>query len=123
MPNRPTRNKRTRARTGATDRSNSIHRADSVKELLATLTPTLKRVSDQSAHQQFWGRILAAELGPGLAQHICGLVEREHTLVVFARSAAWSARLRFALEEAHSRIVAHRPSIQHLQVRVLPRQS
>jgi len=122
MPNRLTRNKRTSRRARATDHSNSLPRPDSVKDLLASRMPALTRVSDQSARQQFWGRILAAELGAPLAAHICAVVEREHTLVVFAQSAAWSARLRFALQEAHASIVAHRPTIQHVQVRVLPRE-
>jgi hypothetical protein len=121
MPNKHQGHKLGRTRQRATDRSNHSHRPDSVKELLATVTPALTRVADQGVRQQFWCRFLAERLPPGLALRLSGVVERQGTLVVFAESAAWSARLRYAMQELEAAIRSSRPTIQQVQVRVLPR--
>ena len=121
MPNKHQGHKLGRTRQKATDRSNRSRRPDSVKALLATLTPALTRVADQGARQQFWCQFLAERLAPGLAARLSGVVEREGTLVIFAESAAWSARLRYALQELEAAIRSSQPTIQQVQVRVLPR--
>ncbi len=60
---------------------------------------------------------LAPEIGP----RISGIHERDGVLVVFAESAAWSARLRFALQELESALRHEHPRITGTEVRVLPR--
>ena len=50
-----------------------------------------------------------------------GVLEREGTLVIFAESAAWSARLRFALAELETQIRAENAAIHSVAVKVLPR--
>ncbi|HEY6482866.1 MAG TPA: hypothetical protein VIY54_05000 [Steroidobacteraceae bacterium] len=81
----------------------------------------MNRVSDQSARQAFWSQWLAQHLAPALCQRLSGVVERDGTLVVFAESAAWSARLRYAMQELHGDIVSAQRGIQRFEVRVLPR--
>jgi hypothetical protein len=48
-------------------------------------------------------------------------VERDGTLVIFAESAAWSARLKYALHELEPVIRASQPDIQQVSVRVMPK--
>jgi hypothetical protein len=54
--------------------------------------------------------------------HVTGVVEREQTLTVFAESAAWSARLRFAIADLETQIRERNPHIEKLVVKVMPRQ-
>jgi predicted nucleic acid-binding Zn ribbon protein len=96
---------------------------DSVKDLLAKLTPTLTRVTDQAARQTFWRRWLDAHLPAEIAGKLTGVVEREGVLVIFAESSAWSARLRYAIQEIDAQIRACVPGITEVSVRVLPRGS
>jgi hypothetical protein len=121
MPNKLNRNKRSRTRFPATDRSKALRKPDSVKDVLAKLSPTLTRVSDQSSRQHFWRGWLSERLADGLSQRLSGVVEREGTLVIFAESAAWSARLRFAVQDLETQIRAAQPDIQLITVRVLPK--
>jgi hypothetical protein len=48
-------------------------------------------------------------------------VERDNTLVIFAESAAWSARLRYVMQELEPEIKQAQPTIQQVSVRVMPR--
>jgi hypothetical protein len=84
------------------------------------LTPGLKRVSDQTQRQEFWRNWLDAHLAAEISGKITGIVERDGTLVIFAESAAWSARLRFATQEIEDRIRAAKSGITGISVRVLP---
>lgn len=121
MPNKPHRNKRGGSRFPAMDRSKPFRKTHSVKELLGRVSPTLTRVSDQGNRQSFWRQWLHEQLPPALCQRVSGIVEREGTLVIFAESAAWSARLRYAVQDLEARIRAARPGIQQVAVRVLPK--
>ena len=64
-------------------------------------------------------------LAPSLAwaQKQCEtyLGERDGTLVIFAETAAWSARLRYAILELQREIHAADPAVTAIEVRVLPR--
>jgi hypothetical protein len=95
--------------------------AHSVKDLLARSVPILKQATRQSARQAFWHPWFSARLPPELPPRITGITERDGTLVVFAESPAWSARLRYALQELQSQIRAAQPDITEVSVRVLPR--
>jgi hypothetical protein len=120
MPKKMQRNKRGKppmsSRTGLTSRS-----AHSVKELLARRSPALTRVTAQASRQNFWSCWLATHLPPELRTRVSGITEREGTLVIFAASAAWSARLRYAVLELEREIRAVQPALTAIEVRVLPR--
>jgi predicted nucleic acid-binding Zn ribbon protein len=93
----------------------------SVKDLLARSVPVLSQAADQSARQAFWRPWLETHLPPGLGPRITGITERDGTLVVFADSPAWSARLRYALQELQGQIREAQPDIREVTVRVMPR--
>ncbi len=95
--------------------------AHSVKDLLGRALPSLTRVTDQAARANFWKLWLAAHLTPEIHTRVSGVVERDGELVIFAESAAWCARLRYALLELEADIRAAAPAITAVAVRVLPR--
>jgi Dna[CI] antecedent DciA-like protein len=121
MPNMTRRNKRNESRNGSINGSRLSNPTDSVKEILSNLTAGLKRVSDQRHRQDFWRDWLDANLPAEITAKITGIVERDGTLVIFAESAAWSARLRFATQEIEDQIRAAKSGITDVSVRVLPR--
>ena len=134
MPNKSRPHKRSvrkvtgrSSRTGAhlasrpDPRGSQPHRAHSVKDLLARAVPVLSQAADQTARQAFWSPWLQARLPPELRAKITGITEREGNLVVFAESPAWSARLRYALQELIPQIRKAQPDINEVTVRVLPR--
>jgi hypothetical protein len=121
MPNKPRRNKRSGSRQLATNVSKPFRQPHSVKDVLQRPTATLTRVSLQAERQKHWKTWLAAHLPPDLMPRLSGVVERGGALVIFAESAAWSARLRFALLELETAVKAEDPAIQQVSVRVLPR--
>jgi len=81
----------------------------------------LTRLTDQTARQAFWRGWLEKHLPADLMRRLSGVVERDQTLVIFAESAAWSARLRYAIQELEPEIRDCEPAIAHVAVRVLPR--
>jgi hypothetical protein len=93
----------------------------SVKDLLKSRTFTLSRVSAQASRQQFWDHWLQDQLGAQLHGRISGISEQEGKLTIFAESAAWSARLRFAVAELDGQIREAGGNISSVSVRVLPR--
>jgi hypothetical protein len=52
---------------------------------------------------------------------VSGVVERAENLVIFAESAAWAGRLRYALVELDEEIRRENPAIRSVAVRVMPR--
>jgi hypothetical protein len=115
MPNKIKRDKRGKSRMRRRERS-----ADSVKDLLARNIPALQRLSEQAGHQELWRAWLDAHLPQEARVQISGIVERHDTLVIFTRSAAWSARVRFAVGEIEAALKRAHPSIVAIEVRVLP---
>ena len=95
----------------------------SVKELLSRSRPALTRVTDQAARADFWSSWLCRHLPTDLAGRVSGVLERDDTLVIFALSAAWSARLRYALQELEPKIREVSPGLGAISVRVRPRES
>ena len=92
----------------------------SIRDLLTRSAPVLSRIGDQSARQAFWRSWLAAHLPAELAGRITGVVEREGALTVLAESAAWSARLRYALQDLDREVREADPNIKRVTVKVLP---
>ena len=121
MPNKLHRNKRGGARKLSTRAPKPFRTPDSVKAVLSRQDPTLTRVSEQAQRQNHWKNWLAEHLPPELATRLSGVVERADTLVIFAESAAWSARLRYVMQELEPRIKQVQPTIQHVSVRVMPK--
>jgi len=120
MPKNISRNKRGRSavRTAAGPRPPRLH---SVKELLRRSAPGLRRITDQAAREGFWSGWLCHHLPTEIGARICGVVERDATLVIFAASAAWCARLRYAVQELEPQIRATAPQLTAITVRVQPR--
>jgi hypothetical protein len=85
------------------------------------MTPGLKRVTDQSERQDFWRRWLDTYLPLELRGKLTGVVERDGILIIFAESPAWSARLRYAVQEIEAQILKAKPGITSVNIRVLPR--
>jgi hypothetical protein len=123
MPKELHRNKRGGSRLARKSGSKSGFAADSVKDLLARGHPTLSRAADQAGLQSFWRNWLTENLPAELVARLSGIVERETTLVLFTESSAWSARLRYVVQDLEPRIRQARPTIQQISVRVLPRRS
>jgi hypothetical protein len=121
MPNKLRRDKRSGTRNSPTNVSKPFRTPDSVKAVLGRSTPTLTRVSDQASRQAFWKQWLAQHLPSELTQRLSGVVERDDALVIFAESAAWSARLRYVMQELQPQIKQAQPTIQQVSVRVMPR--
>src|SRR5258706_6996131 len=70
--------------------------------------------------QRQWLAWLTEALPAELRDQLVYAVQRGPELTVLAASAAWSARLRFALAELEPRIRAHHPDIVKVTVRVAP---
>jgi len=120
MPKKMRRNKRgnasMRSRTGL-----AAHSVHSVKELLARRAPGLMRITAQSARQDFWSCWLSERLAPEICAKVSGVSAHGATLVIFAETSAWSARLRYALLELEHEMRAADPTLIAIKVRVLPR--
>ena len=93
----------------------------SVKDVLARMVPTLTRVTEQASRQNYWLNWLSQHLPAEIHARISGVTERQGILVVFAESAAWSARLRYAVLEVEPQLRAAGPELTNIEVRVLPR--
>lgn len=94
--------------------------ADSVKSLLARPSPVLAAVADQAARQRAWRAWLDGRLPEPLRARITGMVERDGELVIFAESAGWGVRLRYAVAELEADLRGAHPAISRVVVRVLP---
>jgi hypothetical protein len=78
----------------------------------------LHRITTDLALQQSWADWLRASVAAELADHIVSVVPHNAELVVFADTAAWGARLRYALAALQSDIAARDSAISHASVRV-----
>jgi hypothetical protein len=79
------------------------------------------QITHQAARQNFWNHWLSVHLPAEIHPRISGVAERDGTLVIFAETAAWSARLRYAVLELEPDIRAASPELTGIIVRVLPR--
>jgi hypothetical protein len=91
---------------------------ESVKQLLSRSSHS---VALQRQSQIDWRNWLRSKLPAALAAHVTGVAERAENLVIFAESAAWSARLRYAVAELDDAIRSANPAIRSVSVRVLPK--
>jgi len=79
------------------------------------------RVTDQAARQDFCSGWLQAHLPAPLGARVSGVALHAGRLVIFAESAAWSARLRFALLQLEPDLRTAAPELDSIAVRVRPR--
>lgn len=91
-----------------------------INELLAKTGVMRSAVAGFERRQGDWEAFFESRLPAQLRRAISHYVERDGTLTIFVSSAAWSARLRFALAECGSALSAYRPSIKRYAVRVQP---
>jgi len=56
-----------------------------------------------------------------MATHVSGILERQGGLIVYADSAAWGTRLRYAIAECEAALRAGHPQLTAITVRVMPR--
>jgi hypothetical protein len=121
MPNKLRRDKRGGTRKLATSVSKRLHKPHSVKEVLGQKNPTLTRLHAQADRQSFWKQWLAKQLPAELTPRLSGVVERDDTLVIFTESAAWSARLRYLMQELEASVKQAQPTIKQISIRVMPK--
>ncbi|MFO1400227.1 MAG: DciA family protein [Steroidobacteraceae bacterium] len=121
MPKTPPQDKPNHPALGPGSRSHS-RKISSIGELLSThRLPRAVRAAQAAldAQAQWLARlrdILPAKLGA----QISGVAEQRGTLVIYANSAEWCTRLKYALAGALPRCQEHAPGLRSLQVRVRP---
>jgi len=89
----------------------------SVNDLLAHRSG-LRRIIDSIPAQLSWAEWLRAAVTAPLADHIVSAVPKSAELVVFADSAAWATRLRYALAALLPDITTRDAAISRTTVRV-----
>jgi hypothetical protein len=89
----------------------------SINELLLSKSG-LRQITAAIPAQQSWAEWLRGAVAAELAGHIVSAVPKNAELVVFADSAAWGARLRYALAAMQSDIAARDSAISRTSVRV-----
>src|SRR5687768_10298864 len=95
MPKRPHRDKRT-VRPGSTPKT--------VGDLISARLPTLAQRASATAEASEWHVAVMAVLGPELAVKVNRCTLDSGKVTVTAESAAWAARMRFALADGEARI-------------------
>jgi hypothetical protein len=94
---------------------------DSVKELLQRSTQVLTGLQREALRQRDWLQWVQRELPQDLAGHVTGVTEQSGELVIFAESAAWGVRLRYAAPQLLAAMGAAQVNIAGVRVRVVPR--
>jgi Dna[CI] antecedent, DciA len=120
MPKRPPRNKKFRPRL-ETPRAYGQRGPFNVKDLLAKAGITSKGIAQFADQQSRWSAKLAAALDPALFEKITGTGFDAGTLTVYVESAAWSARLRYALAECLPLLQEAEATLTTVSVRLRPR--
>ena len=111
MPKRPHRDKQA-VRPGAAPRT--------VGDLISARLPTLAKRASARPGESEWQVAVMKALGPDLANKVNGCSLDSGRITVNAESAAWAARMRFALADAESAIARLVPGFRELKVRVRP---
>jgi hypothetical protein len=109
------------ARLSPTRRPQSRNTLDSVKDLLLRSTPVLAGLQREALRQRDWLQWVQRELPEELATHVTGVTEQSGELVIFAESAAWGVRLRYAAPPLLNALSAHQANLVGVKVRVVPR--
>jgi hypothetical protein len=117
MPNHERRHKRAgfRAATSAGKASRPVAMGTLLQKL------PLARAAKEARNGEDWPEWLAARLPAGLGSRVTAVVRRDKHLVLFTASAAWCARLRFAVADLEGAIRERDSSVERIDIRVLPR--
>jgi hypothetical protein len=102
-------------------RPKSRNSTDSVKDLLQRSTPVLAGLQREALRQRDWLQWVQRELPEELATHVTGVAEQAGALVIFAESAVWGVRLRYAVPQLLTVIRALPANIVDVRIRVVPR--
>jgi hypothetical protein len=94
---------------------------DSVKDLLLRSTPVLAGLQREALRQHDWLQWVQRELPEELASHVTGVTEQAGELVIFAESAGWGVRLRYAAPQLLGVIGQQQANISGVKIRVMPR--
>ena len=94
---------------------------DSVKELLQRSTPVLAGLQREALRQRDWLQWVKRELPEELAAHVTGVTEQSGELVIFAESAAWGVRVRYAAPQLLDVLGSQSANIVGVRIRVVPR--
>ncbi|HEX3837027.1 MAG TPA: DciA family protein [Steroidobacteraceae bacterium] len=94
---------------------------DSVKDLLLRSTPALAGLQREALRQHDWLQWVQRELPHELASHVTGATEQAGELVIFAESAVWGVRLRYAAPQLLGVIGRQQATITGVRIRVVPR--
>jgi hypothetical protein len=94
---------------------------DSVKDLLLRSTPVLAGLQREALRQHDWLQWVQRELPAELASHVTSVTEQAGELVIFAESAVWGVRLRYAAPQLLLVIGRQQANISGVKVRVMPR--
>jgi hypothetical protein len=117
MPNRTGRNKKIGSQIrGRVARERS--RPRSVAELLAAPGSAARPPGGSQAPE--WTDVIRGQLPAALGLHVSRAEYVKGALVLFTESAAWSARLRFALAEAGEAIRRLQPQVRKIVIRIAP---
>ena len=119
MPKPPDRHNPARA-TRRTSGARHAKKPSSINELLSGLGVLQQGIRRQTGREAFWRDFLTARLEADLLAQVTQIVEREGALTVYAQSAAWSARLRFAMAELWGEAQAASPGLTRCSVKVQP---
>jgi hypothetical protein len=114
-------NSRRGSRFSQSRRQQSRNPLDSVKDLLQRATPVLAGLQREALRQRDWLPWVQRELPEELGTHVTGVTEQSGELVIFAESAVWGVRLRYAAPQLLSAINAQQANIVGVKVRVVPR--
>lgn len=74
----------------------------------------------QTTTQTSFESFFSGKLDPGLSRAVSHYVEQGGKLTVFVSSAAWSARMRFALAELWPQLQLEHPQLSSWTVRIQP---
>jgi len=119
LPDKKTgaRNRRRTIPTGPAGTTGRPGKLRSVNDLLSQRSG-LRRIVDSIPAQLSWAEWLRGAVTSPLAEHIVSAVPKSAQLVVFADSAAWATRLRYALAALLPQVSARDASILRMTVRV-----
>ena len=95
-------------------------RTQSVQDLLITRLPLLQEVARQGAAASRCSVTVNRRLPHELSEHIQQVRLTRGSLIIITESAAWAARLRYALAEAEPQLRAAHPEIDSVAVKVSP---
>src|SRR5580692_12475675 len=107
------------SRIAQTRRPPARNSMDSVKDLLLRSTPVLAGLQREALRQHDWLQWVQRELPEELASHVTGVTEQAGEIVVFAESAVWGVRLRYAAPQLLAAMNAQQANILGVKVRVV----